>query len=104
MNELLKKGFYLGLGAGAILKESLEKTMNDATQRGQEMTGDGAQMAKDVLNEMGDQLDTLAAKGEAAFGEQLAEAGIATKEDLDELNTRLAAIEAKLATLESKLS
>lgn len=104
MNELLKKGFYLGLGAGAMVKESLEKTMDEASQRGQEMSGDGSQMAKDVLNEMGEQLDALASKGEAAFGEQLSEAGIVTRAELDEVLSRLTEIEAKLALLEGKIS
>jgi polyhydroxyalkanoate synthesis regulator phasin len=102
MNETIKKGFYLGLGAGAMLKEAMERTVQEMGKRGEEMTKEGDKFGKDFMNEIQRQVDDIASKGQDELEKRLDDAGVASKKDFEKLLARITVLETRVADLESK--
>ncbi len=93
MRELLRQGFYLGLGAAVSGKEKFESIVNDMAARG-DMS---PEEAKDMLN-------TWVSKGEQVNGEwndrsqakakeQLKKLGFVTREEYERLEERIKMLE-----------
>lgn len=102
MNELLKKGFFIGLGASALIKESFDRAANEFAKRGEQASEQTGQVARDFLREVQRQLDSMSEKGAKEFERQAADAGIATREDIERLEQRVAALERKIAAMRAQ--
>lgn len=102
MNELLKKGFFIGLGASALIKESFDRAAREFSKRGEQASEETSQVAKDFLREVQRQLDAVSEKGAKEFERQAADAGIATREDIERLEQRIASLERKLAAMRAQ--
>ncbi|CDQ38248.1 MULTISPECIES: phasin family protein [Virgibacillus] len=96
MNDVLKKGFLLGLGAAVTSKEKFEskvKQLVDKNELTQEQARtvlqnfvDKGEMKKDEWNSQQYEQTQKLAK----------EFGLATKEDINELRARITELESKL--------
>lgn len=96
MNDFLKKGFLLGLGAAISGKEKLEgklKELVDANEISQEQ-------AKTILNNFVEKGETKKEEWDVKQQEQtkkmVEDLGVATKDDINELRRRLTVLEDKL--------
>lgn len=99
MTDLLKKGFFLGLGAGAMIKEAFDRTANEFTRRGESTAEGTSQAAREFMDELRRQFDAVSAKGAKEFERQAADVGLATKEDVERLEQRIASLERKIAAM-----
>ncbi|MCA1020857.1 phasin family protein [Halobacillus litoralis] len=97
MNDLLKKGFHLGLGAAVSGKEKFEKLVNDMVRRGEISPS----QAKSVVNE---RMQAWMAKGQskdqewneqmkAKFQDQMNELGFVSREEYEKLEARIQRLE-----------
>lgn len=96
MNDFLRKGFLLGLGAAVSGKEKLETKLADLVEKN-EITKEQAKTVMDNFIEKGstkkqEWQDTQYEKTQD-FASEL---GVATDDDVDALKARIAELEAKL--------
>ncbi|MFC5714274.1 phasin family protein [Thalassorhabdus alkalitolerans] len=97
MNELLKKGFFLGLGAAVTGKEKVQTYLDDLVSKGQ--------ITPKEADEWMDEMVTKGKSTEAEWSSQakdrmqdsFKDMGVATQKDINELKEQLAAIELQLA-------
>ncbi|MFC7393764.1 phasin family protein [Scopulibacillus cellulosilyticus] len=99
MNELLKKGFFLGLGAAVASKERVEKYVNDLVEK-KEIA---PQEAKGILSELQEKGKGKQNEWNEQFRKEitssLKQIGFVSREDMNEMNERLEALERKLDTI-----
>ena len=102
MNEFIRKGFLLGIGTMAVGKEKLEKKLNELVEKN-ELTKDEAKSLMKSYMEKGEAKKEEWSEKSAQKAKQSAkEAGIATENDIAQLNEKIIALEARIAALESK--
>ncbi|HLR67286.1 phasin family protein [Virgibacillus alimentarius] len=96
MNETLKKGFLLGLGAAVSGKEKLDSKLKELVEKN-ELT---QEQAKSVLNDFVEKGEQKSEEWNTKQFEQtkkiVKDMGIATKDDIDELRARLTELEEKV--------
>lgn len=97
MIDLFKKVFYLGLGAGVMARENAERTMNEMSDRGQEVMDEMRKASEEAMDEVKAELEKMQASGAEEFQRFADQAGLVTKADIKALDERLARIEALLA-------
>lgn len=97
MNDFLKKGFLLGLGAAVSGKEKLEGKLKELVEQN-EIT---QEQAKSILNNFVEKGEMKKEEWDTKQQEQTKKMveglGVATKDDINELRSRLTALEEKLA-------
>ncbi|RSL33418.1 hypothetical protein D7Z54_10650 [Salibacterium salarium] len=97
MNEMLKKGFFLGLGAASYGKEKVQHYVDDLVSKGK-ITPREAEQWKDELIKRGEnQQSDWSGQAKDKMQDSFKEMGLATEKDIERL-------EEKLDTLEQKLS
>ncbi|WP_053218041.1 hypothetical protein [Virgibacillus senegalensis] len=93
MSDLLKKGFLLGLGAAVLGKESMKRKLDEMVAN-DELT---VKQAREMLRKFTEKGESKAAEWNEQQTEQknkiIDELGIATKQELKELEVRLQRLE-----------
>ncbi|GGB35050.1 hypothetical protein F3157_10590 [Virgibacillus dakarensis] len=96
MGDLLRKGFLLGLGAAVSGKEKLEQKLKELVDKN-ELT---QEQARTVLNNFMEKGETKKNEWSAKQYEQtqqmIKDLGIATKDDIDALRSRIKELEEKV--------
>lgn len=96
MSDYLKKGFLLGLGAAISGKEKLEKKLKELVDKNEL----SQEQAKEVMNnfiEKGElKTDEWSGKQFEQKQKMAEDLGLATKEDIAVLQTRITELESKL--------
>jgi polyhydroxyalkanoate synthesis regulator phasin len=96
MNDFLKKGFLLGLGAAVSGKEKLDSKLKQLVDE-KELT---QEQARTLMNDFIQKGETKREEWDVKQQEQTKkmfdDLGIATKEDINELRARLTELEEKL--------
>jgi polyhydroxyalkanoate synthesis regulator phasin len=99
MEELLKKFLYTGVGVVAFTAEKLQEAVDELVGKGKVSEDEGKKIVDNFVgdvegkrNELEDRLRTMADN----FAEAINLPRLMTREDLEALTARVAAIEAKL--------
>lgn len=96
MNDFLKKGFLLGLGAAVSGKEKLESKLKELVEEN-ELTQEQAKTVMRNFVEKGEmKKDEWNVKQQDQTKKMVEDMGVATKEDINELRARITELEAKL--------
>ncbi|APC49798.1 phasin family protein [Virgibacillus halodenitrificans] len=96
MNELLKKGFLLGLGAAVTSKEKFDQKLKELVDKN-ELTQDEARTVLQSFTDKGEmKKDEWSAKQFEQTQKMAKDLGLATKEDINELRARITELEEKL--------
>ncbi|MFH1674866.1 MAG: hypothetical protein ABIF87_15800 [Pseudomonadota bacterium] len=96
MIDLLKKGFWMGLGAAAIAKESVESVTRSLVRKGKLTAGEADKMTKELLEEAREDLESIQNKGKKEIEKVLSEFQSVSKEEFEALKERVEALEARL--------
>lgn len=95
MSDLLKKGFFIGLGAAMSSKEKFDKVVDEMLAKGQVSPGE----AKDMVNqfkEKGEQKNQeWSAQSEQYFKDMIKDLGFVTREEYEALEQRIQKLEEK---------
>jgi len=95
VSDLLKKGFFIGLGAAMSSKEKFDKVVDEMIAKGQVSPGE----AKDMMNqfkEKGEQKNQeWSAQSEQYIKDMIKDLGFVTKEEYDALEKRIQKLEEK---------
>jgi polyhydroxyalkanoate synthesis regulator phasin len=98
MLELMKKGFFIGLGALALTKETAEKLADDIMKK---ETG-GKDKKDEVVDALLKKAKEIETEVDKRINEQvkktLKDLGIPTEEEIKKLNKRIKALEEKIKT------
>ncbi|HLR08461.1 MAG TPA: hypothetical protein VK136_04250 [Bacillota bacterium] len=95
MNDILRKGFLLGIGAAVSGKERLEKMLNDLVEKN-ELTQEQAKTVMKSYIEKGEtKTEEWTSKQETKIRSLAEDMGLATKKDIDELHAKIRELEDK---------
>lgn len=96
MNDFLKKGFLLGLGAAVSGKEKLESKLKELVEEN-ELTQEQAKTVMRNFVEKGEmKTEEWGVKQQEQTKKIVEDLGVATKEDINELRARLTELEEKI--------
>jgi polyhydroxyalkanoate synthesis regulator phasin len=103
MNDWIKKGFYLGLGAAFASKEKMEKYMNDLVAKGEMAPNEATRIIDDLSEKGKGKREEWNEQFREEITSSLKQLGFATKEEMNELNGQLQALEKKVEALTEKM-
>ncbi|MEC5424417.1 hypothetical protein QGM71_13030 [Virgibacillus sp. C22-A2] len=96
MNELLRRGFLLGLGAAVSSKEKFDQKLKELVEKN-ELTQEQARTVMQNFVDKGEmKKDEWNAKQMGQTQQMAKELGLATKEDINELRARITELEERL--------
>lgn len=96
MNDLIKKGFYLGLGTALASKEKAEKYMKEFIKSSELAPGEAKKFIDELTEKGRDKQEEWGEQIRQGAASSLKQLGFVTKNDLQELVERLERLENKL--------
>lgn len=99
MNDLLKKGFFLGLGIAAASKEKVEKYVRELVKKGKLTPREAEDLITTFIKKGEETEEKWDEKRKETIRKALSEYDIATKEELKNLEERVLKLELELRTL-----
>jgi len=97
MLEHSRKAILLGLGALELTREKVESFVDELVKRGEASAKEKAGLVDELLKAAEKEEKKALEKISSALREVVSELGLATKEDLQAIERRLARIEGRLA-------
>ena len=97
MFEHSRKAILLGLGALELTREKVESFVDELVKRGEASAKEKAGLVDELLKAAEEEEKKAMEKISSALREVISELGLVTKEDLQEIERRLARIEGRLA-------
>ncbi|HFE64878.1 MAG TPA: hypothetical protein ENK14_10770 [Caldithrix sp.] len=98
MLDIIKKSIYLGLGAATATKEKVETLVDELIEKGQVTREQKASAVKDILDRIEKEEKELSDKIKSTVEKTIAEVGLPSKKDIQELKDRLEALEKKMGS------
>ncbi|MGC4378352.1 hypothetical protein WD019_15705 [Fictibacillus sp. Mic-4] len=99
MNEWIRKGFYLGLGAAIVSKEKVEKYVKDFVANGDLAPEEAKKMIEDLQNKGKDKQEEWNENFRKEFTSTLKQLGFVTMEEFEETKQQLNRLEEKIDEL-----
>ena len=96
MLELIKKGYYLGLGVLTLTREKAESIADELIERGEASSSEKKRLVEKLLERAKEEEKKLTEKMEETFKKVVDKGDFATKEDIARLEKKLDAIISKL--------
>ena len=100
MNEYLKRGFMLGLGAAVMGKEKLDRKLKELVERNELSQEEAVSVMESFVERGNMKKDEWVARQQAQAKKMADEYGIATKEEINELRARITLLEEQLQQAE----
>ncbi|WP_257007082.1 phasin family protein [Shouchella clausii] len=97
MKDLLNNMYSLGVGAAVASKEQIEKTVNDLVQRGEVKRSESNQLIDDLLAKGQKAQENMENMIQERTKQFLSSLDVPTKEEVDALKARVAALEKALS-------
>ncbi len=96
MMDLMRKYFQVGLGAMALTKEKAEQIFSEAVKKGEVTAAEAKQMIEDMLRKGEQQREEIQKTISNEIERFRHEFSWASKKDFEQLEARVAALEAKV--------
>lgn len=100
MIDAIKKVMLAGVGAAAISTEKAEKALNELVEKGKLSATDAKDAARKLADDGKQEFEDASKSLESRFDSMLAKLGRGQAERIESLETKLTAVEARLAELE----
>ncbi len=100
MIDSIKKAILAGVGAAALTKEKAEEALNDLVDKGKISANEAKETAKKIADDGKEEFEAASAKVQEKIDELLDKMGRKHAERIKELETSVAALEARVAKLE----
>ena len=98
MIDLIKKGFFMGLGALALTKEAAEKFVDDILQKGEATKDKKDELVNTLLNKAKEIETEIDRRVKEQVVKTLKSLGIPTEEEIKKLKKKIQALEDKAGT------
>ncbi|PQD94081.1 polyhydroxyalkanoate synthesis regulator [Pradoshia eiseniae] len=95
MRDMVNKAFSFGLGAAIVSKEQIEKYVDEMVKRGEVSEQESKDMVNDLMVRGEERQKEFEQQVNMKVKLRLQEMDIATKEDIERLEQRIAALELK---------
>jgi polyhydroxyalkanoate synthesis regulator phasin len=100
--DIIRKTMLLGLGLISLTKDKAEGLVDDLVKRGEVASEDKFKAVDSLLKEASKQEEEFSRKLTSSVQKVMADIGIPTKKDMDEVLKALKGIEKKLASMSEK--
>jgi polyhydroxyalkanoate synthesis regulator phasin len=100
--DILRKTMLLGLGLISLTKEKAEGVVDDLVNRGEVASEDRFKAVDSLLKEAGKQEEEFTRKMAGSVHKVMADLGLPTKTDMEEVLRTLKSIEEKLSSADQK--
>ncbi len=97
MRNFMESGFLIGLGAGLLVKDSVEGSLEDLMSRGKREMAEAQGRKETFLKQIIEQFDDLNIRGKTEASSALKAAGLTPYEEFEALQRRVEALEKALA-------
>jgi polyhydroxyalkanoate synthesis regulator phasin len=94
--NLIERVLLLGIGAASLTKEKINELVDELVKKGQLTKEEGQKLIDKATRRAKGEGTTIAEKAADAYQDTLRAMGIATREHVDELERRIAVLEAKV--------
>ena len=101
MIESIKKALLAGVGAAAITREKAEKALNELVEKGKLSAGEAKDAAQKIADEGKREFEEASKSLESRFNDVMAKLGRGQKERIETLETKVEALERRLAEMEA---
>lgn len=100
--DILRKAIFFGLGAIAITREKAESLVDELIKKGEVASSERYKMIDNLLKEADRQQQQFQDRVKATVQSTIADMGLPTKKDWDDMRETLKRIEMKLTITERK--
>lgn len=97
MIDVIKKAILAGVGAAALTKEKAEEALGDLVKKGKISASEAKEAAKKIADDGKQEFESASARVQEKFDELLTKMGRKHAERIEVLETKVAALEARLA-------
>ena len=101
MKDLLRDIFYIGAGAAFMTKEKVEELKKELIEKGKMTQEEGKQFVDDMVKKSEDAKSQLEKKVQDGVNEQLQKMNVASREDVDELRSKIEELKAMVEKMQS---
>ncbi|RJQ56319.1 MAG: hypothetical protein C4521_00650 [Actinobacteria bacterium] len=102
MKDMAEKGLYTMLGAWLLIHEKADEIMKEMVAKGKEAPEGGRSVVDEMSKRVDEEKEELKGWIAQNMSSAMREAGMATKEDIDDIRARMDEIESRLAVVEAK--
>lgn len=96
VSDLLERVFLLGIGAASLTKEKIREVVDELVKRGQLTQDQGLKLMDEVAEKARTETAGVKETVSDAYQDTLRALGLAGREQVDELERRIAVLEAKI--------
>ncbi len=96
MKDFFRKTFLFSVGAATVTKEKIEEFVEELISKGQASEKDRARLVEEYLQKLKEQEKEFTQRVKNLVAKTLSEMGIPTREEINALEARIAALEARL--------
>jgi len=97
MIDLLKKGFWMGLGAAVIAKETVGSVTGSLVRKDKLTANEAEDMSKELLDEAKKDIESIQSKGRKEIEKILSEFQWVSREEFEALKGRVDDLESRLS-------
>lgn len=101
MIDLIKKTVLAGVGAAALTKEKAEEALGDLVDKGKLSASEAKETAEKIAEDGKREFESATGQLQEKFDELLSKAGFNQSKRIDELETKIGNLEARLNALEN---
>ena len=96
MKELIEKTVMMGVGAASITRDKVQALVDEFVKRGELTREEGQKLVEEASERAAVEGASIKEKATDTYQETLRTLGIATRESVEELDRRIAVLEAKV--------
>ena len=104
MLELLKKGFYTGLGLALITKEKAEELAKELVKKGELSEKEGKGFVEEILKKSKEAEQDFEKKAETLVYNAIKKIDVPSKKEFTAISQHLAKLEGKIEELKKKIA
>ena len=104
MLELLKKGFYTGLGLALITKEKAEELAKELVKKGELSEKEGKGFVEEILKKSKEAEQEFEKKAETLVHNAIKKIDVPSKKEFIAITQRMAKLEGKIEELKKKIA
>ena len=102
MANLFERSFLMALGAAMLARDAAGEMADDLVKRGEETTEESRRLVNETVAQARESTRTLRDRFDESLERSLKEMGLVKKEQLDELELKMAQLEHRIALLEAE--
>jgi polyhydroxyalkanoate synthesis regulator phasin len=101
MSNLFERSIFLSIGVAAVAKELADTLTEELVKRGATTTEEGRQAFEEVVDKAKGEASTMRGKFDSKIQRGYRDMGVATSEQVDEMQLKIAQLEHRMTLLEA---